>query len=246
MRRAGARTCPDPVHAAQADSSRRPCLRPPAPAPFAEKSRGSSATLSALGETRVSPPQSRLQATARTMYPWAPLSVPLNFPHLLGGAPGPLSATPLSVSSPAAMFFAAKSGPLAHSSSALGGGGGQGFCCPEPWTSQPGNGGHQVPCLEPLLPHTVFPGGRVSAHHGQTAAVRADPGGPIPCPVFFGTSWGQGRRERGRGLSRAESCFLSPITHTLPCLPSPPSALDAGTGRTPVVPYKYVYVYIDF
>lgn len=167
MRRAGARTCPDPVHTAQADSSRRPCLRlrlrlRRRPRPL-RKNPGAAAPHSVPWGKCASPHQNWLQATARTMYPWAPLSVPLNFPHLLGGAPGPLPATPLSVSSPAAMFFAAKSGPLAPSSSALGGGGGQGFCCPEPWTSQPGNGGHQVPCLEPLLPRVVFPGGRVSS-----------------------------------------------------------------------------------
>lgn len=130
MRRAGARTCPDPVHAAQADSSRRPCLRPPAPAPFAEKSRGSSATLSALGETRVSPPQSRLQATARTMYPWAPLSVPLNFPHLLGGAPGaPVCHSPLCLLS-SCHVFCCQIGPLGPFQFCFGRWGWAGFLLP--------------------------------------------------------------------------------------------------------------------
>lgn len=137
-------------------------LPAPAPAPFAEKSRGSSATLSALGETRVSPPE-LAAGYGKDNVPLGPFVSAFELPPSSRGSPGgPLPACHSPLSSPAAMFFAAKSGPLAPSSCALGGGGGQGFCCPEPWTSQPGDGGHQVPCLEPLLPRAVFPGGRVS------------------------------------------------------------------------------------
>lgn len=178
----------------------------PAPAPFAEKSRGSSATLSALGETRVSPPE-LAAGYGKDNVPLGPFVSAFELPPSSRGSPGApacLPATPLSpLQLPCFLLPNWAPWPLPVLLWEVG----VGRVSAAPSLGPPSLGMVDTKCLawSPFfLPRfsqgAGSPPGSAPAHHGQTAAVQADPGGPSPV-LFFGTSPPRGR---GGGQQRLQ------------------------------------------
>lgn len=208
-------------------------LPAPAPAPFAEKSRGSSATLSALGETRVSPPE-LAAGYGKDNVPLGPFVSAFELPPSSRGSPGGpcLPATPLSpLQLPCFLLPNRAPWPLPVLLWEVG----VGRVSAAPSLGPPSLGMVDTKCLawSPFFlarfsQGAGSPPGSAPAHHGQTAAVQADPGGPIPCPLLwdFASSGTGGGAAASPGL-RAASCHPSPTPSTLSAF----TTLSAGCGH---------------
>lgn len=218
----------------------------PAPAPFAEKSRGSSATLSALGETRVSPPE-LAAGYGKDNVPLGPFVSAFELPPSSRGSPGAPACLPLPSLLSSCHVFCCQIGPLGPFQFCFGRWGWAGFLLPRAldlpawgwWTPSalPGapSSSRGFPRGQGLHPGQLLP---TTARLLQSRLIQEDPS-PV---LFFGTSPPRGRGGGGSRVSRAESCFLSPITHTLNpvCLYHPQRWMRAQAGP----PWCHINMYM--